>query len=101
MTLEALIAQNGGFKEFETLVASSLEYWQISGRQSAKSAEIEASPMLIEETKNLLMGLIEYFDDADSRYWSRPYGDAIKIYGTYDHLARYKEWSTSGDKMDG
>ncbi|MFV0431544.1 MAG: double-strand break repair protein AddB [Alphaproteobacteria bacterium] len=100
MSLEALIAQKGGFKEFSPTDNFSLEYWQISGKKSAKTTPITIDKNFLEQTQSLLMHVVEYFDDADSRYWARPYGGSIKIYGKYDHLARYQEWATSGDSVD-
>ncbi|MFV0321828.1 MAG: double-strand break repair protein AddB [Alphaproteobacteria bacterium] len=100
MTLEALIAQKAGFPQFDAYQASSLEYWQISGSASAKPTQIPVEENIITDAENLLTYLVNYFDNPATPYWARPYGNAIKIYGTYDHLARYKEWSTSGENAD-
>lgn len=101
MTLEALIAQKAGFAQFAASQASALEYWQISGGATAKATIIEIDADIIANVENLLVDLVNYFDDTQTPYWARPYGDSIKIYGKYDHLARYKEWSTSAENGDG
>ncbi len=105
MTLEAIIAQKGGFNAFKAAPVHSLEYWQISGRASAKdpkpiNIKDKKYSNLLENTENLLYSVIEYFNDSETPYFARPYGNAIKIFGKYDHLSRFAEWSSSGDIID-
>ncbi len=102
MTLEAIMAQKGGFSDFEAMNVQSLLYWQISGNSSAKEPKpimLKDSPIL-ENTENLLYAVIEHFADSETPYFARPYGSSVKIFGNYDHLSRFKEWASSGDDMD-
>ncbi len=105
MTLEAIMAEKGGFSAFKAAPISQLEYWPISGKTSAKppspiKLDEEKYAHLLDDTENLLYTVIEYFDMSETPYFARPYGNKLKIFGQYDHLSRYGEWASSGDAMD-
>ncbi len=44
-----------------------------------------------------LLELLTQFRDPETAYPPRPFPKFAKTYNPYDHLARVKEWSISGD----
>ena len=48
-----------------------------------------------------LVRLLNAFRDPDTGYMARPFPKYASRFGTYDHLARVKEWSAAGDAEDG
>jgi ATP-dependent helicase/nuclease subunit B len=98
LSLEGAMLQAGGFKDVPALVPSELIYVQISGAAKAgefKKVAADASVLAAEALERLL-GRIALFDDESTGYASRVAPVRVDSDGDYDHLARVKEWSSSG-----
>jgi ATP-dependent helicase/nuclease subunit B len=107
LTLEAAILRRGGFKGFDPGVSiAELVYVKLSGGEPAgdplpvqlkeKTADEAADHALAKLTE-----LAARFDDETTPYRSLVLPMWTNRYGTYDDLARVKEWSTTGDATEG
>lgn len=97
LPLEAVIADDGGFKGIPKKQASDLSYWRLSGRGDGgeeRSAGHNAEDLRTEALAGL-MGLIEAFDNPDTAYAARPHPDMAPRFGDTQHLARVKEWAAA------
>jgi ATP-dependent helicase/nuclease subunit B len=107
LTLEAAILRGGGFKGFDAGVAiEELVYVKLRGGEPAG----EAAPVDLKELSadaaadHALAKLIELatrFEDETTPYRSLVLPMWTNRYGTYDDLARVKEWSATGDAGEG
>ncbi len=106
LPLEATIAQAGGFAGVPRATVSALDYWRLRGGDPAGEWVSAARtgkdgkdvPTLIAEALTGLAALIAAFDREDTPYEARPRPDAAPRFSDYEHLARVKEWSTSGEE---
>ena len=106
LPLEATIAQAGGFDGVPGATVSALDYWRLRGGEPAGERVSAAGtgkdgkdvPTLIAEALDGLGALIAAFDREDTPYEARPRPDAAPRFSDYEHLARIKEWSTSGEE---
>jgi len=100
LTLEALIAQEGGFEHAGKPQVCELAYIELKGAAPAGEVKLMDKDVqgLISAVREGLHGLIDLYDRVDTPYLSRlrPMFDAYP--GRYDHLARVKEWSVYGSK---
>ncbi|GAA0540172.1 ATP-dependent helicase/nuclease subunit B [Rhizomicrobium palustre] len=98
MPLEAAMLREGGFKDVPAMTASDLIYVQISG--AAKAGEFKSvggdAEQLAAEALEKLKGRVRLFDDENIGYAARVAPVRKDADGDYDHLARVKEWSSSG-----
>ena len=109
LPLEATIAQAGGFAGVPGATVSALDYWRLRGGEPAGERVSAAGtgkdgkdvPTLIAEALDGLGALIAAFDREDTPYEARPRPDAAPRFSDYEHLARIKEWSTSGEEDAG
>jgi ATP-dependent helicase/nuclease subunit B len=97
LSLEAAIAQAGGFPGVGASVVSELLYWRLSGGEPAgeeKPAAGNAADVAALAAKALrgLESLIARFDDPKTPYLSQPQPERAPRYSDYVHLARVKEW---------
>jgi ATP-dependent helicase/nuclease subunit B len=89
-----LMAKNGGLKAIEESNVGMFAYWIVSG--GTPPVNIKTLPKLdvgeeIERTEAGLKSVFVDFQNIDTPYLSKP--RPIEVgYGTYDHLARVKEW---------
>lgn len=102
LTLEAAIMKDGGFKDIPAGGSvSELLYVRLSGGVEAgeertvkfkdSTPDIKADEALAE-----LTNVLAQFADPNSPYLSLRHPMWKNHYGTYDHLARIKEWSLTG-----
>lgn len=106
LTLEAAILREGGFKNIPAHASvSELVYVKLSGNNPAglervvklKSDDQPQSPdEAADEALRELTALIRRYDDEEQAYRSVVLTMWANRYGTYDDLARIKEWSASG-----
>ncbi len=100
LTLEALIAQEGGFERVGKPSVTELAYIELKGGDPAGEVKLmdEDVQGLISAVREGLQTLINLYDQEETPYLSRlrPMFDAYP--GRYDHLARVKEWSVYGSK---
>lgn len=98
LSLEALIAEAGGFKNVAAEAVTELAYWQLTGGDPAGQmkplkADVAA---LAAAARQGLEALIAKFDDADTPYHALPHGGENTAWNDYTHLERVQEWS-AGD----
>ena len=103
LTLEAAILRRGGFKGFDAGVSiDELAYVKLKGGEPAG----EPKPVKLEDrsadeaAEHALAKLTELairFEDEATPYRSLVLPMWTNRYGTYDDLARVKEWSATGD----
>ena len=107
LTLEAAILRDGGFAGIGAgSSVAELVYVQLKGGHSAgqtrsivfrdgTAPDDQADRALAKLTK-----LAQHFDDDQTPYRSLVHPMWRTRYGDYDHLARVKEWSSSGGVLD-
>ena len=106
LTLEAAILRNGGFKDIPGGASvKELVYVLLKGGEPAgepKPIAFKDSSPDIEADRALekLAALAQRFDDDATPYRSLVHPMWTTYYGTYDHLARVKEWSSTGGAGD-
>jgi len=111
LTLEAAILRDGGFDGIDAGVSvGELTYVRLSGNTPAG---LELPVMLAvgkeppqspddaaDEARAKLEGLVRRFEDETEPYRSLVLSMWSQRYGTYDDLARIKEWSAAGGRGD-
>jgi ATP-dependent helicase/nuclease subunit B len=106
LTLEAAILRQGGFKDIPSGGSvAELVYVRLSGGAEAgeeKPIPLKDSTPDAEADKALaeLAALLSRFADPSTPYYSLVHPMWSTHYGTYDHLARVKEWSLTGGTGD-
>jgi ATP-dependent helicase/nuclease subunit B len=105
LTLEAAILRAGGFRELPAGPVSELMYVSLKGGPIAGKAEpaIKNGDANGQADKALgkLKALATRFEDEQQPYRPLVLSMWRSRYGTYDHLARVKEWSVGGDEEEG
>jgi ATP-dependent helicase/nuclease subunit B len=108
LTLEAAILREGGFEGIPAGTSvSQLAYVRLSGNnppgeQKALELKINKSDppqppdAAADEARSKLEALIRAFEDESQAYTSLNLSMWSNRYGTYDDLARIKEWSAAG-----
>jgi len=105
LTLEAAILSQGGFVDLPPGSIAELVYVSLKGGPIAGLAcpidfkEGDAN-MHAERALARLRGLALRFEDEQQAYLPLVLTMWKTRYGTYDHLARVKEWSVGGDEED-
>ena len=106
LTLEAAMLRNGGFAGIPgSGSVAEVAYVQLKGGEPAGElkpiAFKEGTPDLqADRALEKLRGLAQRFDDEATPYRSLVHPMWTTHYGDYDHLARVKEWSSSGGVID-
>ena len=101
LSLEAVIAEAGGFDGVPAGLATALTYWKLSGGDppgelSAVGADVAA---LADQARGGLERLIAEFDDPETPYLSEPDPSRKPRFSDYRHLARIQEWiAQSGEE---
>ena len=98
LSLEAAIAQAGGFAGVDAAEVAALAYWRLSGAETAGEitqigGDAEA---LAREAAAGLQALVAHFDDPATPYHPVPRPALAPRWNDYAHLARHKEWSVPG-----
>jgi ATP-dependent helicase/nuclease subunit B len=108
LTLEAAILREGGFADIPADVSvSELSYVRLSGNNPPgeerrlelkfnKSDTAQSPDDAADEARRKLEALIRAFEDESQAYTSLNLSMWSNRYGTYDDLARIKEWSAAG-----
>jgi ATP-dependent helicase/nuclease subunit B len=108
LTLEAAILREGGFEGIPAgSSVSELGYVRLSGNNppgeqkplelKVKQGDTAQPPdQAADEALRKLEALIRAFDDESRAYTSLNLSMWAKRYGSYDNLARIKEWSAAG-----
>ncbi len=106
LTLEAAILRNGGFKQFLAPASvAEIIYVTLKGGEPAGECRSiafkEGTPdMQADRSLEKLTALARRFENEDEPYRSLVHPMWTTHYGTYDHLARVKEWSSVGGADD-
>ena len=99
LSLEAAIAEAGGFTGVPRGLVTGLEYWRLSGLATAGEikaiAEGEDVAPLIAAALAGLKNLVARFDDPATPYHAVPHPENAPRYSDYTHLERVKEWRAS------
>jgi ATP-dependent helicase/nuclease subunit B len=113
LTLEAAILREGGFKDIPAHASvSELTYIQLSGNNPPgdekilelrrdRNEEPQFPDAAADEARRKLEILIRKFEDEATAYTSLNLSMWSNRYGSYDDLARIKEWSAAGRAGDG
>jgi len=102
LPLEAAIAMEGGFGDIPAGRVAVLEFWRLSGGDPAgeRRAAGDDPDALAAEARAGLAALVARFDDPATPYLSRPDPANAPRFSDYEHLARVREWSATGDGGD-
>jgi ATP-dependent helicase/nuclease subunit B len=112
LTLEAAILREGGFKDIAAgSSVNELVYVKLSGNtppgeervlelKIERKDEPQHPDDAADEARAKLEGLIRRFENEDEPYRSLVLSMWSQRYGTYDDLARIKEWSAAGGRGD-
>ncbi|MDB5568864.1 MAG: double-strand break repair protein AddB, partial [Hyphomicrobiales bacterium] len=100
LTLEARMISHGAFVEIPpgAQVASAL-YVRLGGKDDVETREATGKEPLADAVLSHYEGLVTLLDefrDPATAYVPRTYPQFITYAGPYDHLSRYREWSTGG-----
>jgi ATP-dependent helicase/nuclease subunit B len=106
LTLEAAMLREGGFKDIPAgSSVAALAYVALKG--GARAGEFlpidfkDSTPDLqADRALEKLSALVRRFDDENEPYRSLVHPMWKARYGDYDHLARVKEWSSTGGPED-
>jgi ATP-dependent helicase/nuclease subunit B len=102
LSLEAAIAAGGGFAGIAAAPVAALEYWRLTGGDPpgeviALAKDGGGLRALIGEAVQGLAVLVMKFDDPRTPYRAVPRPEKAPRYSDYEHLARVKEWSVTGE----
>lgn len=99
LSLEALIAEQGGFSNIDAEAVGALAYWHLKGGTPPGAIkEIKADPHeLVEAARIGLSALVARFDRLETPYLVTPRGGPPLRYNDYAHLERAAEWSVPGE----
>jgi ATP-dependent helicase/nuclease subunit B len=106
LTLEAAILRNGGFPDVPAGASiAALVYVSLKGGEPAgdhKPIDFKNGDADVNAVRALdkLKAVVERFEDEQQPYLPLILSMWKNRYGTYDHLARVKEWSVGGDDDD-
>ena len=102
LSLEALIAESGGFAGVAPDAVAELAYWKLNGGEPAGemlALKKNDPAALAAAAKAGLLALIAEFDEPNTPYHALPRPDAKPNWNDYAHLERVQEWS-SGETED-
>ena len=102
LPVEAAIAEAGGFEGVAAATVRDLGHWRLSG--ATPPAKIEPVEMkegaAAAEARAGLERLIEAFDDPAVSYHAVPRPRFKPRFNDYEHLSRFKEWTTVAEEKD-
>ncbi|HEY4344876.1 MAG TPA: double-strand break repair protein AddB [Parvibaculum sp.] len=97
LPLEAAMAARGGFENLSPAQTSRLLFLRLTGGETAGERRLISPDGLVEETWESLTTLLAQYEKEKTPYLSRPRPMFQGRFSDYDHLARVKEWSASGE----
>jgi ATP-dependent helicase/nuclease subunit B len=102
LTLEAAIAQQGGFEDIGIRKSSALLYVKLGGKRRGDEKFIKPEEgtlgELIDRHFSDFTAMIDAHWNKGHPFLSRPIAEFARRFGDYDHLARVKEWSRGGEE---
>jgi ATP-dependent helicase/nuclease subunit B len=106
LTLEAAMVAEGAFAEIGAREAREAMYLKLGGGDGGKKIELDWSKKkirfvdVVARHRGELVRLLNQFRSAETPYLPRPFPKYASKYSDYDHLARVKEWSSTGGTTD-
>ncbi len=102
LSLEAAIAEAGGFEGVAAAPVEALAFWRLTGGEPAGEAKLVKGDAgeLARAARAGLERLVARFDDADTPYHAVPDPARRPPFNDYAHLARVAEWADA-DGGDG
>ena len=99
LSVEALIATEGGFDQAPAGAVSQIEYWQISGgrAQPGTIKPMHTKGFDSAKMRYNLERLVAAYDDISTCYLSEPVPSLVPSFRPYKHLARCREWQIEAD----
>ena len=97
LPLEAAMAAQGGFENLSPAQTSRLLFLRLTGGETAGERRAISPDGLVDETWTHLVALLAQYEKEETPYLSRPRPMFQGRFSDYDHLARVKEWSASGE----
>ncbi len=102
LTLEAAMLSSGAFRDVPARLKSRRRFIcrsAAAGKSRAISATSKKGPFdeLAADHFQELLGLLNHFRNPANGYPARPFPQFSARYNAYDHLARTREWSASGE----
>jgi ATP-dependent helicase/nuclease subunit B len=99
LPLEAAILAEGGFPGIGKRIAEELIYLSLAdGKKAGKPMAVKDAATLALAAAEKLRQRIVWFDSEETPYLSRVRPYRTDSVGDYDHLARVREWSASGEE---
>ena len=99
LPLEAAILAEGGFPGIGKRIAEELIYLSLAdGKKAGKPMAVKDAAALALTAAEKLRQRIVWFDSEETPYLSRVRPYRTDSVGDYDHLARVREWSASGEE---
>ena len=104
LPLEALILEQGGFKNIGKAHVHYIAYWKLTGtRKGTEIIALENNQGLgdiIASTSEGFQRLIQTYAKADAPFICRPDPSNVPRYDDYKHLARVDEWANDDDAQE-
>ena len=105
LTLEAAMCLRGAFDFGRKANTIDALYLKLGGAEGGAEKSIDFGKAnfkdVAEDHYRGLIALLDQFRDPATAYPPRPFPKFAKRYNAYDHLARVKEWSLSGEPDGG
>jgi ATP-dependent helicase/nuclease subunit B len=98
LPLEAMMAARGGFTDVPAGEVAEIAFWRLSGGRPVAEIKAYDASQFAADAYDGLLRLIAAFDDPATPYLARPRAEHAPRFSDYEHLARVKEWSASGDE---
>jgi ATP-dependent helicase/nuclease subunit B len=98
LTIEALIAEAGGFPSLAPAESALLLFWQLKGGDPVAGEERDpvgrggSLREFLAHAREGLARLIAHFDDPATPYVPIPRPEIAPVFNDYEHLARVGEW---------
>ena len=106
LTLESAMLRNGGFKDFPAggsvaeIVYVTLKGGAPPGKYESIAFKEGTPDSHADRALQKLAVLVRRFEEESEPYRSLVHPMWTTHYGDYDHLARVKEWSSTGGEID-
>ncbi len=102
LPIEAVIAEAGGFPDVAAAAVSDLGYWKLSGASTPGLIKpvVMKDGAAAAQARAGLERLIAAFDDRAVPYHAVPRPQFRPRFNDYEHLARFKEWTTAAEEED-
>ena len=94
LPIEGIIAEQGGFKDIPAKPVQNLSYWHLGEDIVAIKKDVEN---ILADNFEKIKKLINYFDNQESAYVTKPNPKYSLSYSDYIHLSRINEWEVNSD----